>query len=250
VEAGFLKYRKYLLNPILLPPLGLIFSRRSAPKKILPSSSPYPFHTRVFFFLPAPAASSPLLQPRPVRFPLSALRFPLPAEPPRHEASPCVRHFLSSPPSLLTDRAPSLSPRSRHRAPHSLLALPVHGRVSPSLPRGRRLSSGRVPISLGVGLCFAPTADSLPWRPARAPVRLLLYWLAPSVCRAPCSLRVPGSRSPLLAAPFAPPSRTQLDLISWLLYTAPLVATVNLEHRLEHPLPRALFARRVAPRLH
>jgi hypothetical protein len=42
----------------------------------------------------------------------------------------------------------------------------------------------------------------------------------------------------------------QLGLTSWLLYTALLVAAVNLEHRLEHPLPRALFSRRVAPRLH
>ncbi|PWZ56171.1 hypothetical protein Zm00014a_036249 [Zea mays] len=58
------------------------------------------------------------------------------------------------------------------------------------------------------------------------------------------------SFSPLLAALFAPLIRPQLGLISWLLYTAPLVAAVKLEHRLEHPLPRALFAQRVTPRLH
>jgi hypothetical protein len=58
------------------------------------------------------------------------------------------------------------------------------------------------------------------------------------------------SFSPLLTVPFAPLSRPQLGLISWLLYTAPLVAAVKLEHRLEHPLPRAVFAQRVTPRLH
>jgi hypothetical protein len=143
-------------------------------KKISPPSSPYPFHARVFFFfLPAPAASSLPLQPRPAFLSPSRLLFPASSSLARPTTRlshgtplpwracswrpspcsfpwpPCRAHLLAGAPSSFSPAPTSLS---RH--------LPARSRPAEAPARPRVLPAPRCP-----GSCSLATPPHLaaPW---------------------------------------------------------------------------------------